>query len=259
MREWYNMRENLMRILSPEGFDLEKTKSKTNGGVLRFAVAVMLFLVLIGRGISYFYTVAANDIAFASWVSSALSYISEIIVCARTVAAIAVIVFAVYYNCGKGRFFVSAAACAFVDYLARFFIDLVTNAISGAELLAACWLLMQFLFELLLFALSLFIAETMRKKQNSAKTVRQTEKYTVNRACTASVLAVGVSKLILEVWYLVDFMLAYTDITSTETASIVGSFLKIIVIYGGVAALFGELYTELLKKRATRKSDVRTV
>jgi hypothetical protein len=64
------------------------------------------------------------------------------------------------------------------------------------------------------------------------------------------------SRLALEVWYLIDFLLAHTDITAGETASIVGTFLKVIVIYGGIAVLIGEWYTELLKKR---NASVRSV
>lgn len=245
--------------MSPEGSDLEKTKSKKTDDGLFVTVSVMLLLVIVGRGVSWLDTVAATDIAYASWVSSALSYLSEILVCARTIIAISGIVFSVYRGVGSAKFFVSAALCALVDYSARFLIDYLTNAISGAELLAVCWLLLQFLFELLLLAVSVAIAVAMKKKQASAGTVRQAEKFTVNRACTVSVLVVMLSRLVLEAWYLVEFMLAYTDITSTETASIVGSFLKIIVIYGGIAALLGEQYTGFLKKRAAQKSDVRIV
>jgi len=92
------------------------------------------------------------------------------------------------------------------------------------------------------------IAGTMRKKLAAAETRHQAERYTVNRACTVSLLLVMISRLAMEVWYLIDFMIVYTDITAAETAAIVGSFLKVIVIYGGAAVLFGEWYTELLKK-----------
>ncbi len=208
----------------------------------------MLALVVLGRGVSSFHTVAATDIAFDAWVSSALSYLAELLVCARTVAAIAGITWAVYRNQGSGKFLAAAAVIALLDYAARFVIDFASSAIVGAEVLAASWLLLQFLFEMLFVVLAYLIAGAMRKKLQTAETRRQAERYTVNRSCTVSLLLVMVSRLMLEVWYLIDFMLAYTDITAAETAAIVGSFLKVLVIYGGAAVLFGEWYTELLKK-----------
>lgn len=227
---------------------MEKTQPQKTGTGFRITVLAMLALVVLGRGVSYFHTIAATDIAYAAWIPSALSYLAELLVCARTVAAIAGITYAVYCRQRGGKFLCAAAGVALIDYAARFLIDFVTSAIVGAEILAASWLLLQFLFEMLFVALSYVVAGAMRKKLTAAETRRQAEKYTVNRSCTASLLLVMLSRLALEVWYLIDFMIAYTDITATETASIVGAFLKVIVIYGGAAVLLGEWYTELLKK-----------
>ena len=227
---------------------MEKIQPRKTGTGFRITVLVMLALVVLGRGVSYFHTIAATDISFALWVSSALSYLAELLVCARTVAAVAGITYAVYRDRGAGKYLGAAAGIAFLDYAARFLIDFATSAIVGAEILAASWLLMQFLFEMLFVVLAYAIARAMRKKMQAAETGLQAEKYTVNRSCAASLLLVMASRLVLEIWYLIDFMLAYTDITAAETASIIGSFLKVIVIYGGAAVLLGEWYTELLKK-----------
>ncbi len=235
-----------MKKYTPEDSDLENTSQKTGTG-FRLTLLVMLALVILGRSVSYFHTVAVTDIAYAAWVSSALSYLAELLVCARTAVAVAGITYGVYRQQG-GRFLTAAAGIAFLDYAARFTIDFVTSAIADAELLAASWLFLQFLFEMLFIALAYAAAGWMRKKQRTAESRLQAEKYTVNRSCMLSLLLVLLSRLGLEIWYLIDFMIAYTDITATETASIVGSFLKVIVIYGGAAVLLGEWYTELLKK-----------
>lgn len=224
-------------------------KQKNTG--LGVTVLLMLVLALLGRGVSYVNTAAATDISYADWVPAALSYLGELLVCARTVLGIAGITFAVYFF-GKPtalRFLAGAAGAALLDYSARFVIDLVTKAITDVELLAASWLFMQFLFEMLFVVLSYVVAGAMKSKMERAEVRRQAEKYTVNRACTVSLLLVMLSRIALEVWYLVDFLLMYTNITATETASMVGAFLKVIVIYGGAAVLLGEWYTEMLKKR----------
>ena len=237
---------------------MEKTSRKTGRG-LGMTVIVMVALVILGRAVSSFHTVAATDIAYAAWVSSALSYLAELLVCARTVVAIAGITYAVYHPKMQsgGTFFAAAVFAALLDYAARFTIDYVTYAIAGAELLALTWLLLQFLFEVLFFALAYGIAGKMRRKHETAATARQAEKYTVNRSCTVSLLCVMLARILLELWYFIDFILTYSDITATETASIVGSFLKVIVIYGGAAVLFGEWYTELLKKQNPRSVNVK--
>lgn len=239
-----------------EDLDLGKIQKK-NG--LITTIAAMFVLIVLGRGVSYFNTIAANDISYASWVSSVLSYLAELLVCARVVLAIAGITYAVYRPGKEGaEKFLGAAACAaLLDYGARFLIDFVTNAIVGAELVAAIWLLLQFLFEMLFVFLSYIVSGVMKKKFKSTEIRRQAEKYTVNRSCTISLLLVMLSRIALEIWYLIDFVTTYTDITSTETASIVGSFLKVIVIYGGAAVLLGEWYMERLKKQGKIPQNVK--
>ncbi|MGN1346753.1 MAG: hypothetical protein ACI4V1_08200 [Eubacteriales bacterium] len=209
-------------------------------------VLAMLLLVLLGRGVSYFNTAAATDIAYAAWVSPALSYLAELLVCARMSLAIAGITCAVYRpeKRGSGAFLAAAAVLSFADYAARFLIDLVTDAIVGAEVLAVTWLLLQFLYEMLFLLLSYVIAGVCKKKHGAAEGKRQAQKYSAGRSCAWSLLLVMLSHLVLELWYFIDFITTYTDITSTEIASIIGSFLKIIVIYGGAALLLGEWYVD---------------
>ncbi len=238
---------------------MENTHTEKTGTGFRLTVLVMLALVILGRSVSYFHTVAATDIAYAAWVSSALSYLAELLVCARTVTAIAGITYAVYHpqTQSGGKYLAAAGIVALLDYAARFTIDFVTGAIAEAEILAVTWLLLQFLYEMLFITLAYVVAGWMRKKLTAAESRQQKEKYSVNRACMVSLLLVLLSRLAMEIWYLIDFMIAYTDITATETASIVGSFLKVIVIYGGAALLAGEWYTELLKKRNGSSQNVK--
>ncbi len=222
-------------------------------------VLLMLVLALLGRGVSYVNTAASTDITYAAWIPAALSYLGELIVCARTVLGIAGITFAMYFF-GKPaalRFLAGTAGAALIDYAARFGIDLVTKAIAEVELLAASWLFMQFLYEMLFVVLSYVVAGAMKAKMERTDVRRQAEKYSVNRACTVSLLLVMLSRIVLEAWYIVDFLLTYTNITATETAAMVGAVLKVVVIYGGAAVLLGEWYTELLKKRCDVLQNVK--
>ena len=52
---------------------------------------------------------------------------------------------------------------------------------------------------------------------------------------TQSVVYLLGSRILLEVYYLVDFLTTYSDVTAAEVSSIVGQFLYTAVLYGGVA------------------------
>ncbi len=241
--KWYDRGKEKSQL--PEEFNLNPTK-KQNGFVI--TLTAMLALAVLGRGVSWFHTVTASDITYAAWIPTVLSYLAEILVCARVTLAIAGIICAVYAGTGAGSYLAAAAIAALLDYGARFVIDFATKAIVGAEAVAAIWLTLQLLLEMLFVFFAYVVAVAMKRKFRATEHPRQAEKYSVNRATTASLLLVMLSRIALEVWYLVDFLLLYSDITATETASMVGSFLKVLVIYGGVAVLLGEGYTEFLKK-----------
>lgn len=220
------------------------TNTKKAGRQLLWSVSLMLVLAVLSRIVSCFRTMTATDIAYADWIPSLLSYIEEILISARCAIGFAGIVYSAYENDRPNAFLMSAVLVSFADYAARFLIDLSTSAISGSEQLAIMWLLLQFFFEAVFIALTRVIAAFYRNKAARAETERARRSSSASRALLVSVILQMAAHIALEAVSIIDFISSYTNITSTETASMIGSVLKIIFIYGGVTAIISELYLE---------------
>ena len=220
---------------------------KKDSGLLILFV-VLLLLVVLGRALSYLYSVSFTDIAYPGWVSSLASYLAEIVVAVRVAVGFAAVVHAVYRNRQIGGTLACVLTASLIDYLARCLIDALSGAVSSA-VFALIWVGTQFLYEAVFTVLAFLIAVLVKRKWDAAETPRAKAKYSERRAAAYAVLLYLVSRLVLEVWYLVDFLTSYTNITNAEIASIVGSFLKILVIYGGIAWLAASISMNLFEKR----------
>lgn len=226
-----------------------------------FTVTTLALLVVLGRVTSYFNTISATDVAVSDWVTTLLTYLGEILTAARTVVSFSAIAVAAYVLDKKSLVFstVYVFAFALLDYAARFLIDFVNGAITGVETMAIIWLLLQFAYEGIFIILAVLIVNMMKAKLDNAETPRRAAKFSCIRAVRWSLFAVCLSRVALEVYFLVDFLLTYTNITNTETASIIGQFLKIIVIYGGISFMLAEgmqsVYARLIFSPAPQNDD----
>ena len=142
---------------------------------------------------------------------------------------------------------VVSVVLSFTDYLARFIIDYVTGSILGSEALAVIWLLLQFLYEGVFIVMSMLLILLQAGKYRSAETARSRTRHSPAAAVRCSVLLTLLSRLILEAVSIVQFVTTYTGITSAETASMIGSVIRILVIYGGGALILGEFFTDFLR------------
>ena len=226
------------------------SSAKNNTRFCLITASLLVLTVVLGRIISVFQSVSATDIAYADWVSNLMAYIGELIVCARAVLSYTAAACAVYYLNRSAAVcaVLLAAGAALLDYAARFLIDLLSSSLTGMEILALIWLLLQLLYELIFLALAVLIAVMMKKKADTSASPYTARKYTVIRAIRCAVLLLLLSHIALEAYYLVDFLLTYTGITNTEIASIIGQFLKILVIYGGGALLLAEGFSAMYAK-----------
>jgi len=220
---------------------MNQTKNKSR--LYLTTLLLLLLTVVLGRLVSYFTSVTATDIAYADWVPPLLGWLGEIITASRTVIGFSAAAAAVFYLNRSSALTVSAisAAAAFLDCLARFLIDMISSSLTGLELLAVIWLLLQFAYEVIFIALAYLIAVIIKGRFDRAETARTREKNSSSAALRLSLLLVMLSKAALEVFYMVDFLTSYTNITSAETASIIGQFVRIAVIYGGLSIALGEL------------------
>lgn len=214
-------------------------------------------LIVLGRVSTQFTSVAATDVAFPEWVSFVSSLLSQLIVCARIVVGYAGMTAAAYTSSadetGKRRYALPGVltlvlVLSFTDYLARFVIDYASGSIRGAEPLALIWLGLQFLYEGIFIVLSMLIILLQAGKFNASESSRGRERHSPPAAVRCSVLLTLLSRLVLEIVSIIEFVTTYSDITSAETAAMIGGVIQAVVIYGGGALILGEVFTDLMFK-----------
>lgn len=233
----------------------------------RLMLSVLLWslaLIAAGRITTHFTSLAATDVAFPEWVSFVTGLIAELIVCARIVVGYSGLTQCVYHplsSAGTGRrtalpgMLALVLILSFTDYLARFVIDFASGSILGTEMLAAVWLLMQYLYEAVFIVMSMLLILLTAGKYRAAETEHSRRRYDPAAAVRVSVLLTLLSRVILEIVSIVQFVSTYTDITSAETASMIGSVVRVIVIYGGGALLIGEFFTDLFSPRTESPAE----
>ena len=216
-----------------------------------------LILIVLGRISTQFTAIAATDVAFPQWVSFVTSLLSQLIVCARIVlgyAGMAACAYAVRIGdngkkiSGLPKMLALVLVLSFADYLARFVIDFASGSLMGTEILAALWLTLQYLYEAVFIVLAMLIILVQAGKHASAETSRSRERSSPAAAVRYAVLLTMLSRVILELVSIIEFVTTYTGITSAEKASMIGSLIRVIVIYGGGALILGEVFTDHLSK-----------
>lgn len=218
---------------------------------------IILILIAAGRAVSYLCTLSSTNIAFPEWVESVTSYLSSILDAARRAVSYSAIVCAAFYGSGV-RTTVSVSLLTLLDLAVRFVVDLVTSAIVGQEVLTLIWLGTNFVYELVFLILACIVARIVRLKLNVEENERKKRRHTPEKALLYSVGLYCASRLVSEIFYLVDFLLSYVNITNTEIASIVGSFLEILVVYGGISYIVGYAVLPLLQKAKNSGADAVT-
>ncbi|MBQ4350227.1 MAG: hypothetical protein II768_03135 [Clostridia bacterium] len=214
------------------------TQPKRSGGIAVLCVfAALLLLAAAGRTVSYLSAAAASDIACPAWLASLADYGAELIAALRVAVSLGALAAFAYQGRRMTLPVILCLLAAFLDYAARYVIDAVSGNLGDYGTIAVLWLLGEFLYEAVFLFAGLWVILAVRKRYRAAENPRKRAKYTALRAAAYAVLPYAVSRILAEIWYLVDFLLTYSGVTSTEIASIVGSFLRIAVIYGAFGML----------------------
>lgn len=237
---------------------------KNNARLLLTVLLWSLALIVMGRVSTQFTAIASTDVAFPEWIAFVSSLVSELIVCARMVIGCAGLAQCAYHPIQSAEnkkktalpaMLILVLAMAFTDYLARFLIDFFTGSIAGSESLAVIWLFFQFLYEGVFIVMAMLLILLQANKYNAAETARSGDRHSPSIAVRLSVLLILISRVVLEVISIVDFVTTYSDITTTETASMIGAVIKILVIYGGSAMILGEIFTDMLEKTTEQSAE----
>lgn len=202
------------------------------------ALALLLLLLsVLGRGMGYIYSTMATDIAYSDLTVEIMGIFVEVLTVLRTVAGYCGILYAMYrwerdgacrYRCG-GAVTLVVLACDAADCLSRYLVDKATSSITDMETVAAIWLTMQFCYSTILVVLcwctGRFLFHPAAGKAPAS----------LERAAVQCVLYQTGIRLLLEIYYLIDFLTAYSHVTGNEVSAIIGQFLYTLVLYGGAA------------------------
>lgn len=203
---------------------------------LPLVALALLVLTVLGRGMGYIYSTMATDIAYSDLAVSIMGILVEVLNILRTVAGYCGILYAMYrwegqesrYRCG-GLVTLVVILCDGLDCFSRYLVDSATSSITDMEVLAALWLLLQFCYSTILVMLC-FCTGRILFHPASGKTPASP-----TRVVTQCICYLLGTRLAMEIYYLIDFLTTYSDITGTEIASIIGQFLYTLVLYGGAA------------------------
>ncbi len=227
-----------------------------------FLLILLLVPAAVSRALAYGCTVVSTDIAYPAWVEGVLSYAVDIFEAVRITLIFVAVSFAVFTGKNRASTVAVSLVSSFADYAARFFIDYFTGAIAESEALALVWVGLNFLLEAVFVGLSYILAQIMvvknadpdgRLKKINSYTYRQMDKVTWARSALYSTgIYLGV-RILGEVYYLIDFLTSYVNITSGEIASIVGAFLRIVIIWGGVPVIVNLLCRGILPDNAGKR------
>lgn len=230
-----------------------ETTEKMHRSYLPLLALTLLVLSVLCRGMGYIYSIMATDIAYSDIVVSIMGILVEALTITRTVTGFVGILYAMHrwernspYRCG-GRTLLVVLGCEILDCASRYLVDEVTSSITDLELFALLWLSLQLCYSAVLDTViwcgGKFWFHPIGKRAA----------VPLERTVTTSTLILLGTRLVLEIYYLVDFLITYTNITSTEVSSIVGQFLYTLVLYGGVAWGIGMGMTKLARGKFDRR------
>ncbi len=199
----------------------------------------LLCLIAAGRITALFYSYTAVDIAYASWVSELLYYMTEVLNGAKCALGYTAIAYAVWQLSVKDGvwasllFFGGLAA----ENAARVLIDLFSSALTYYGVpLAVASVSIQLLFETLFLVFALLAALFFGKRHGKGKG----PVHSSLGAARTAVLALLLVMLARETGYLLEHLRLYGELNAGELALAIGGFLEIAVMYGGVPLLLCE-------------------
>lgn len=206
-------------------------------------VLALFLIIAAGRVTTFIYNNVSVDISYAGWVSGVLEYGMVFFTAAKNALGYSAVAYAVWHLSVKADsrmavlFFIGLAA----ENAARFLIDYFTSSLSAYGVtMSLISLGLQLLYETVFLLLAWVTARLFRHLYHCSGHLRKERRYSAKNAARLSLLLLMAAQLVSELIYLMEFLSVYTDITNTEIASCVGSFVYIIVMYGGVPLLLCE-------------------
>lgn len=221
--------------------------------------AALLLIIAAGRAVMFAFNQVSVDVSYAPWVSDVLQAAADILNGAKNALGYAGIGFCLW-NISEGvawRAFGVFAAGLFLENVIRFLIDYFSSGLSYYGIpLTLVTLGLRFLYEaglaLALVGIVTLFRRMARKREGESRCF--TRCLTVENGVRAGLLLVMAAQLLSEVLYVVDYFTVYAEMSPAEISACVGSFLSILVMYGGVPLLLAEGAFLLLKKNTVQSN-----
>ncbi len=203
---------------------------------LPLVALALLVLTGLSRGMGYIYSTMATDIAYAELPVRIIGILVEVLNILRTVTGYAAILFAMArwdrdtpakVRCGPAAFVV-VWVMDILDYASRYLVDIATASITDMEMVAMLWLLLQLSYSTILLLVCWCLGTWLTHPKSGAP-------KSLDVLLTCSVLVLAGSRLLLEGYYILEFLSLYANVTTSEISAMVGQVLYTLVLYGGVA------------------------
>lgn len=202
--------------------------------------ALLLLVIGAGRVSMTVYNNVSVDIAYAPWFADVFQYATDILNGAKIALMVGAIAYSTHFISKKSGnvTMLFALGGLFVENAARFVIDWVSSSVAyyGVPLILIS-LFSRFLYEGLLVLAAWGIARLFLKRSWKAVS-----------SARLSVVLFMAAQLVGEIRYLAEHLSLYGGMTSQEIAVCVGSFLNIVVMYGGIPLLLCEAVFRVMKR-----------
>ncbi len=226
----------------------DKLTSGSAGRRLVTRTAVLLILLSAARTLGVLYSYAATDIRYLeTFLPTFLHYARQFFTSAAFGAGVAFTAIGVFFgDTREGRqMFLLHAGILLADAAAALFIDGISGAVSGESLLlAALSVGAGWLWSVLLAFLGWIAARRVSRRAGA-----------VERALFISSAVYMAGRLLLETVYLIQFLIQVEFVLySEEIVVIVGEYLSIVFLYGGVTFLASCLFERMFFCAHTQKT-----
>ncbi|MBE6598164.1 MAG: hypothetical protein E7638_01840 [Ruminococcaceae bacterium] len=224
-----------------------KTKNK---GFLYFWFGFALFLVIaISRALTFAYSNVAVDISYAPWVADVLQLAAEIMYGVKNAIGYSAVAYGTWHiskKVGSRLALVFFLGLVFENAV-RLFIDILSSALMNYGIpLALISLGIQLIYESVFLLLALAVSRFFLRLKDWHPHRTKEKRVSAKLSARCALVLFTASELIREVVYFIEYYFTYAPLAASEFAEALGSFLRIIVIYGGIPVLLCEAVFPLL-------------
>lgn len=221
--------------------------------------AALLFLIIAaGRASMAVYNNLSVDIAYDPRFSNLFQHCSDILNGVKLALGFGGIAYCTHHvskKAGNITLLVYLAGL-FLENAARFLLDWLSSGVAyyGIPLtltVLAGRFLLEGVFALAAWLISRIFLRQSESGDNAPNKKKTHRLFSAGGSGVVSVLFCMTVPIINEIRYLLDHFTLYGELTSEELAVCIGSFLNILVMYGGIPLLCLELVFLLMKKLFT--------